>query len=235
MNNRHPLRRPSLTLRNAAMKFRKSPLHQEHGIYPRRNAMPWTCTACCRTRWRASKKEVERRIANVRALPSNLDRYVFLRDLQDTNETLYFALITTYLEELLPIIYTPTVGAGCQQFSSIYRRPRGLFLSLPLKGRQPTGRSSPTRASTTSRHRRLMASGSGPGRPGRRRHGDSHRQAGDLLGLRGHRPVYNPADHAGRRASPAPSAWVTRRLCGLALPVYAGEEDDDGRGLRSPP
>jgi malate dehydrogenase (oxaloacetate-decarboxylating) len=80
-------------------------------------------------------EQVERRIANVRELPSNLDRYVFLRDLQDTNETLYFALITTYLEELLPIIYTPTVGAGCQQFSSIYRRPRGLFLSLPLKDR----------------------------------------------------------------------------------------------------
>ncbi|MEN9489942.1 MAG: hypothetical protein RJA63_391 [Pseudomonadota bacterium] len=80
-------------------------------------------------------EQVERRIINVRALPNDLDRYVFLRDLQDTNETLYFALITTYLEELLPIIYTPTVGAGCQQFSSIYRRPRGLFLSLPLKDR----------------------------------------------------------------------------------------------------
>ncbi len=80
-------------------------------------------------------EQVERRIINVRALPNDLDRYVFLRDLQDTNETLYFALITTYLEELLPIIYTPTVGAGCQQFSSIYRRPRGLFHSLPLKDR----------------------------------------------------------------------------------------------------
>lgn len=81
------------------------------------------------------EEQVERHLANVRALPTNLDRYVFLRDLQDTNETLYFALITAHLEELLPIIYTPTVGAGCQQFSSIYRRPRGLFLSLPIKDR----------------------------------------------------------------------------------------------------
>jgi malate dehydrogenase (oxaloacetate-decarboxylating) len=81
------------------------------------------------------EEQVERRLACARALPSDLDRYVFLRDLQDTSETLYFALITRHLEELLPIIYTPTVGAGCQQFSHIYRRPRGLFLSLPNKDR----------------------------------------------------------------------------------------------------
>ena len=80
-------------------------------------------------------EQVVRRLECVRALPTDLDRYVFLRDLQDTCETLYFALITRHLEELLPIIYTPTVGAGCQQFSHIYRRPRGLFLSLPNQDR----------------------------------------------------------------------------------------------------
>lgn len=80
-------------------------------------------------------EQVARRLAAVRALPADLDRFVFLRELQDTNETLYYALITRHLEELLPIIYTPTVGAGCQQYSRIFRRPRGLFLSLPNKGR----------------------------------------------------------------------------------------------------
>ncbi|WP_237154466.1 NAD-dependent malic enzyme [Oryzibacter oryziterrae] len=79
--------------------------------------------------------QVARQLECVRGLASNLDRYVFLRDLQDTNETLYYALITEHLDELLPIIYTPTVGAGCQQFAHIYRRPRGLFLSLPNKDR----------------------------------------------------------------------------------------------------
>lgn len=77
--------------------------------------------------------QVARRLECVRALPSDLDRYVFLRDLQDTNETLYFALLVEHLEELLPVIYTPTVGLGCQRFSHIFRRPRGLFLSIHLK------------------------------------------------------------------------------------------------------
>jgi malate dehydrogenase (oxaloacetate-decarboxylating) len=77
--------------------------------------------------------QVTRQLECARALPSDLDRYVFLRDLQDTNETLFHALLVDHLEELLPIIYTPTVGLGCQRFSRIYRRPRGLFLSILLK------------------------------------------------------------------------------------------------------
>jgi malate dehydrogenase (oxaloacetate-decarboxylating) len=77
--------------------------------------------------------QVTRQLECARALPCDLDRYVFLRELQDTNETLFYALLVNHLDELLPIIYTPTVGLGCQRFSRIYRRPRGLFLSILLK------------------------------------------------------------------------------------------------------
>lgn len=80
-------------------------------------------------------EQIERRLLVFRNLPDDLERYVFLRDLQDTNETLFFALFVTNMEELLPIVYTPTVGPGSQQFSRLFRRPRGCFLSLPLQDR----------------------------------------------------------------------------------------------------
>src|ERR1700754_2740780 len=62
-----------------------------------------------------------------------LQKYSFMRDLQDTNETLFYSLITHYIEEALPIVYTPTVGLGCQEFSAIMSKPRGVFLSYPNK------------------------------------------------------------------------------------------------------
>jgi malate dehydrogenase (oxaloacetate-decarboxylating) len=80
-------------------------------------------------------EQVSRRLQVLRSFQTDLERYAFLRDLQDTNETLFFALLTQNIEELLPVVYTPTVGAGCQQFSRLYRKPRGLFLSLPHKER----------------------------------------------------------------------------------------------------
>ena len=81
------------------------------------------------------EEQVSRRLQVLRSFATDLERYAFLRDLQDTNETLFFALLVQNLEELLPVVYTPTVGAGCQQFSRLFRKPRGLFLSLPHKKR----------------------------------------------------------------------------------------------------
>ena len=66
---------------------------------------------------------------------SSFLKYSDLRDLQDTNETLFYSLIEHYTEELVPLVYTPAVGEGCQRFSEIWRRPRGLFLSYPHKDR----------------------------------------------------------------------------------------------------
>ncbi|MFG0885664.1 NAD-dependent malic enzyme [Vibrio sp. CJQ_6] len=61
---------------------------------------------------------------------SPMDQHIYLRNIQDTNETLYYRLLNQHIEEMMPIIYTPTVGDACQKFSQIYRRNRGLFLSL---------------------------------------------------------------------------------------------------------
>ena len=80
-------------------------------------------------------EQVERRLKVMREFSTDFERYAFLRDLQDTNETLFYALLVRNIDELLPLVYTPTVGEGCQHFSEIWRKPRGVFLSYPNKHR----------------------------------------------------------------------------------------------------
>ncbi|HEY4364844.1 MAG TPA: NAD-dependent malic enzyme [Bryobacteraceae bacterium] len=63
----------------------------------------------------------------------DVERHIYLRALQDTNEVLFYRLLLEHIQEMTPIVYTPVVAAGCQQFSHIYRRPRGLFISYPRR------------------------------------------------------------------------------------------------------
>lgn len=65
------------------------------------------------------------------AFNSDINKHIYLRNIQDTNETLFHHLIQHHLSEMMPIIYTPTVGEACQRFSDIYRRHRGIFISYP--------------------------------------------------------------------------------------------------------
>ena len=79
--------------------------------------------------------QASRRLKVLRAFGSDFERYAFLRDLLDTNETLFYHLLADNTEELLPLVYTPTVGEGCERFSEIWRKPRGIFLSYPNRDR----------------------------------------------------------------------------------------------------
>ncbi|AMW77545.1 NAD-dependent malic enzyme [Acinetobacter sp. TGL-Y2] len=68
------------------------------------------------------------------AFNDDINKHIYLRNIQDTNETLFYHLIENHLSEMMPIIYTPTVGEACQRFSDIYRRHRGVFISYPDRG-----------------------------------------------------------------------------------------------------
>lgn len=72
---------------------------------------------------------------NFRRGPDEVQRYLFLAGLQDRNETLFYRLLLDHIEEMLPIVYTPTVGEVCERYSHLYRRPRGIYVSTRDRGR----------------------------------------------------------------------------------------------------
>ncbi|MBE8597661.1 NAD-dependent malic enzyme [Xenorhabdus sp. BG5] len=77
------------------------------------------------------EEQAERAYRQYCDFKNDIDRHIYLRNIQDTNETLFYRLLDAHLSEMMPIIYTPTVGAACEHFSDIYRRARGLFISYP--------------------------------------------------------------------------------------------------------
>jgi malate dehydrogenase (oxaloacetate-decarboxylating)(NADP+) len=80
------------------------------------------------------EEQVSRVMGNYHRKENDLERYIFLVALQDRNQTLFYRVLSEHLEEMLPIIYTPTVGQACQRFVHIFRRPKGVFVSTNDKG-----------------------------------------------------------------------------------------------------
>ncbi|MDY4368328.1 NAD-dependent malic enzyme [Pectobacterium brasiliense] len=77
------------------------------------------------------EEQAERAWRQYQEFKHDIEKHVYLRNIQDTNETLFYRLLDGHLSEMMPIIYTPTVGEACEHFSDIYRRARGLFISYP--------------------------------------------------------------------------------------------------------
>jgi len=83
------------------------------------------------------EEQVVRAYETYKRKDDDLERHIYLRALQDTNEVLFYRLLLDHIEEMTPMVYTPVVALACQQFSHIYRRPRGLFISYPLRDSIP--------------------------------------------------------------------------------------------------
>jgi malate dehydrogenase (oxaloacetate-decarboxylating)(NADP+) len=79
--------------------------------------------------------QAERVLTNLRRLPNELEKYVALNALHDRNEALFFRVVCDNIDEIQPLIYTPTVGLACQKFGHIFQRPRGLFIGANDRGR----------------------------------------------------------------------------------------------------
>ena len=143
--------------------------------------------------------QVTRILENFRRLTSPLDKYIMLEALQDRNEALFYRVVTDNPDEMMPIIYTPTVGLACQEFGHIFRRPRGIFVTADDRGKVDAGAAqlAAARREDDRRHRRRTHPRAG--RPRFQRHGHPDRQAVAVLGLRRHRPRVVPAGDARRR------------------------------------
>jgi malate dehydrogenase (oxaloacetate-decarboxylating) len=83
------------------------------------------------------EEQLARVYENYQRKDSDIERYIFLAALQDRNETLFYRLLQEHVTEMMPIIYTPTVGEGCRQYSHVFRRPRGLYVSYPYRDEIP--------------------------------------------------------------------------------------------------
>ncbi len=81
------------------------------------------------------EQQLTRVYENYQRQPDDISRYLYLVALQDRNETLFYRLLSEHVEEMTPIVYTPTVGLACQTFSHIYRKPRGLYITAAHRGR----------------------------------------------------------------------------------------------------
>ena len=111
----------------------ESPLLNKGCAFTKEERAAFNLTGLLPPRYETIEEQVARCYRQYSSFRTNLNKHIYLRNIQDTNETLYYRLVQEHLEEMMPIIYTPTVGDACEQFSDIYRSSRGLFISYQDK------------------------------------------------------------------------------------------------------
>ena len=107
----------------------ETPLLNKGSAFTARERTAFNLTGLLPPRYESIEEQVERAYLQYSSFDDALNKHIYLRAIQDNNETLFYRLIQSHIDEMMPIIYTPTVGDACEQFSDIYRSSRGLFLS----------------------------------------------------------------------------------------------------------
>jgi len=107
----------------------ETPLLNKGSAFSEEERSHFNLTGLLPPRFESIDEQVERAYMQYRTFDTNLNKHIYLRAIHDNNETLFFKLVQAHLAEMMPIIYTPTVGDACEQFSDIYRSSRGLFVS----------------------------------------------------------------------------------------------------------
>ena len=125
MNSTNPL-----YIRYAGPTLLETPLLNKGSAFSKEERDAFNLTGLVPEITETIEEQVSRAYDQLKSFTSPVNKHIYLRNIQDTNETLYFRLVVENLEEIMPLIYTPTVGAACQQFSRIYRRHRGLFINF---------------------------------------------------------------------------------------------------------
>lgn len=107
----------------------ETPLLNKSSAFTREERAAFNLMGLLPPRYETIEEQVQRCYMQYQSFDSAINKHIYLRAIQDNNETLFYRLLQEHLEEMMPIIYTPTVGDACEQFSDIYRSARGLFIS----------------------------------------------------------------------------------------------------------
>jgi malate dehydrogenase (oxaloacetate-decarboxylating) len=118
-----------LYIPHAGPALLETPLLNKGSAFSSEERVMFNLTGLLPPRYETIREQVERAYMQYKSFTNPLNKHIYLRAIQDNNETLFYKLIQAHIDEMMPIIYTPTVGDACEQFSDIYRSSRGLFIA----------------------------------------------------------------------------------------------------------